>query len=139
VIVLDTMVVLEPARRHPDQSAIAWLDAQDPGELWLTAITAAELQAGVEKQTDGGIRAIMQAAVRAILEDEFAGRVLSFDLDAALVYARIAGRLERARRRIDALDFQIAAIARAHGAAVATRNVQHFEDCGVALIDPWAG
>jgi predicted nucleic acid-binding protein len=139
VIVLDTMVVLEPFRHSADFHVLAWLDAQDSDDLWLTAITAAELQAGVEKQEDPEIRTAAQLEVSAILEEEFADRILSFDLDAALIYAEIAGRRERAKRRILAFDFQIAAIARVHGARIATRNLRDFEDCGVDLVNPWAG
>ena len=137
MIILDTNVVIEPAQDDANPRVIAWLDRQDEHDLWLTAITAAELQMGVEKQLPGDVRIAMQAQVSAILEEEFVARILPFDLDAALIYAEIAGGQLRAERALRTMDFQIAAIARVYGAAVATRNLADFTDTGVELIDPW--
>jgi predicted nucleic acid-binding protein len=137
MIVLDTMVVLEPFKDEADSGVLKWLDTHDL-DLWLTAITAAELQAGVEREASQPIRETMQTDVSVILHQAFVGRILPFDLEAALVYAEIAGKRQRADRRLRTFDFQIAAIARVHRAAVATRNRRDFEDCGVELIDPWS-
>ncbi len=137
MIILDTMVVLEPFKEDADPHVLEWLDAEGP-LLWITAITAAELQAGVERESPSHLREAMQSEVSAVLHEAFAGRILPFDLEAALVYAEIVGTRERAHRRIRAFDFQIAAIARVHAAIVATRNLRDFEDCGVDLVDPWA-
>lgn len=137
MIILDTNVVSEPFRTLAEPRVIAWLDAQDRSELWLTAITAAELYAGVNKLPQGVRRSALQVNLTAILQDEFAGRILSFDLDAAVFYAEIAGPRLAAKKKVEALDCQIAAIARLHGATIATRNTRHFEDCGVEFIDPW--
>lgn len=137
MIILDTNVVLEPTRTEPNPAVLDWLNRQAEDELWVTAITAAELQTGVERLTAGVERERWQALVSAILDDDFLGKVLPFDLDAALIYAAIAGPKLRAERQIRTMDFQIAAIARGHGAALATRNVKDFASCGVDLIDPW--
>jgi hypothetical protein len=67
----------------------------------------------------------------------FGGRVLPFDRDAARVYAEIAAHRFARGRPISQFDCQIAAIARARGATVATRNVKDFADTGVDVIDPW--
>ena len=72
-----------------------------------------------------------------MFEEEFAGRVLAFGSDAAAAYAHIAADRRRAGRPISHFDAQIAAIALANGASVATRNVDDFADCGVEVLDPW--
>lgn len=69
--------------------------------------------------------------------EDFTGRVLAFGADAALPYARIAVERRRAGRPISHFDAQIAAVARACGASVATRNVTDFEGCGIPVINPW--
>jgi predicted nucleic acid-binding protein len=130
-------VVLALTQEDVDVRIVAWLDAQEEHNLWLTAITVAELQIGVEREPAGASRTAMQRQVLAIVNDDFTGRILSFDLDAAMTFAEIAAPFARANRRIRTLDFQIAAIARVHGAIVATRNVDDFVDCGVELINPW--
>jgi predicted nucleic acid-binding protein len=85
----------------------------------------------------GRRRAALAQAVAAIFDEEFAGRVLAFDSAAARTFAEIAARRRRLGHPISELDAQIAAIASAHGAAVATRNIEDFADCGIAVISPW--
>jgi predicted nucleic acid-binding protein len=72
-----------------------------------------------------------------MLDEDFRDRILPFDRDAARSYAAIAAERRSAGRPISQFDCQIAAIARAHGATVATRNIGDYEGCRVKLIDPW--
>ncbi|WP_310625621.1 FitA-like ribbon-helix-helix domain-containing protein [Limnohabitans sp.] len=76
-------------------------------------------------------------AVQAMLAEDFSGRVLSFDLEAAVVYADLVAMRDRQGQPIDVADAQIAAICLAHGATLATRNTQHFEGLGLTLMNPW--
>jgi predicted nucleic acid-binding protein len=116
---------------------MAWLDAQDPTSLWLTTITIGELEAGVGKLLPGARRSSLRDQLNGIADD-FRGRVLPFDYDAAQFYGPIAGSILRVRKRIEhALDVLIAAIAMSHSAAVATRNVKHFDEFGIEVINPW--
>ena len=77
-------------------------------------------------------------AIEGILEEDFRDRILPFDRQAASTYAAIAAVRRAAGHPISQFDCQIAAIARAHGASVATRNTGDFEGCGVQLMDPWS-
>lgn len=72
-----------------------------------------------------------------MIEEDFAGRVFAFGSATAKSYAAIAAQRRAAGRLIGEADCQIAAIARTHGAAVATRNVRDFEGCGIEVVDPW--
>ena len=74
-----------------------------------------------------------------ILREDMAGRILPFDSAAAEAYAIIAATRRSAGRPFAQADCQIAGIARARGATVATRNVADFEGCGVDLIAPLGG
>ena len=102
-----------------------------------TAITSAELPYGVERLQDGRRKMELAAAVHGLLDDEFQGRVLAFDEQAASRYAEIVSRRERLGRPIGIADAQIAAICRAIGAALATRNTADFQETGIDLINPW--
>jgi predicted nucleic acid-binding protein len=137
VIILDTNVVLALTQAEVDARVVSWLDAQEENDVWLTAITVAELQLGVEREPPGATRKSMQQQVVAIVNDDFPGRILAFDLDAALAFAEIAAPFARVDRRIRTLDFQIAAIARVHDAIVATRNVDDFAGLGIEVLNPW--
>jgi hypothetical protein len=77
------------------------------------------------------------AAVEKMFAEEFEGRILPFDEDAARAFAGIVAARDRAGCPISQFDAMIAAIARSHRAAVATRNTADFHNCGVVVINPW--
>ncbi|MCC6470725.1 MAG: type II toxin-antitoxin system VapC family toxin [Alphaproteobacteria bacterium] len=139
MIVLDTNVLSEAMRPKPDASVARWLEAAPPASLFTTAISEAELLYGAGLLAAGRRRQALEQALRQLFASDFAGRVLAFDAAAAQAFAAIAVARRRAGRPIATLDAQIAAIARAHGAAVATRNLADFDGCGVEVINPWAG
>jgi predicted nucleic acid-binding protein len=105
--------------------------------LFTTTITQAEILYGLEVMPKGKRRAALQLAIEAILEEDFADRILPFDSDAARVFPKIAGSRRASGRPMAQWDAQIAAIARSRGAALATRNSNDFEHCGIRVIDPW--
>jgi toxin FitB len=137
MIILDTNVVSELLRAKPAPTVEAWLAGQDGADIYLTAISAAELRYGVAVLAKGKRRDALAEAVNGILREDFRDRILPFDSAAAIEYADIGAQRRAAGRPISQFDCQIAAIARAHGAAMATRNVDDFEGCGIGLIDPW--
>lgn len=137
MIVLDTNVVSELARPAPDPVAAAWFARQVRSELRLTAVTVGEVRFGIERMPLGRRRDEV-AAKMAELGHRVGGEILAYDRTAAerygvLIAARIAGG-----RPMGIADAQIAAICRARGAVLATRNLSDFEDTGVQLIDPWS-
>ena len=137
MIVLDTNVLSETLRPQPDARVLQWLAAQPAAALFTTAITRGELLYGVGLLAESRRKSSLLAAVRAILDQDLAGRVLSFDPDAADAYAGIASSRRTAGIPISQFDAMIAAIARSRGASVATRNAKDFAQCGVDVIDPW--
>ena len=139
MIVLDTNVLSEILRPAPDAQPLAWLGAQPRAALFTTAITRGELLYGVRLLPEGQRKVRLRAAVENIFLIDLRGQVLNFDSDAADAYAEIAASRRAAGKPISQFDAMIAAIARSRGASVATRNVRDFNDCGVQIMDPWAG
>jgi toxin FitB len=137
VILLDTNVVSELMRPAPAPEVENWLGAQPAAFLFISAVTEAELRFGVALLPAGARRERLAEAMEDMLAADFAGRILPFDSAAASSYARIASDRRRAGRPIGQFDTQIAAIARARNAALATRNVGDFDGCGIRLINPW--
>lgn len=137
MILLDTNVVVEPLRPEPAAAVLAWLDAQAPATLCLTSITLAELLAGVAALPAGRRRNKLAQAVSEQVLPLFEGRLLAFDAQAAHAYVRVQAGAQAAGNPISFADAAIAAIAAAHGFALATRNVRDFKGTGVELIDPW--
>ncbi len=138
MIVLDTNVVSELMREDSAPEVRAWFFQQSPSDVFLSAVTEAELRYGVEIMPAGRRRDSLATALEGFVERDLAGRVLSFGTTAAKAYATIAAERRAAGRPIGQADCQIAAIARSLGASVATRDTRGFEGCGVDLINPWA-
>jgi predicted nucleic acid-binding protein len=137
MIVVDTNVLSEVMKPVPSVAVLRWMAARPAASLFTTTITLGEVLYGLEIVPHGKRRTALQRAIGTIFEVEFSGRILTFDRDAARAFADISARCRRLGRPIGELDAQIAAIAQSRGAAVATRNISDFQDCGVELIDPW--
>lgn len=136
MIVLDTNVLSEVMKGSPHAAVKRWMVAQVAARLVTTAVCEAEMLYGIAILPAGRRRTALHAAVEKIF-GEFAGRILPFDSAAARAFADIAAERRRAGRPIGESDGQIAAIARVHGAAVATRDVDDFAGCGVHVLSPW--
>jgi len=136
MIVADTNVVSELMRPSPSPALRNWLSERAAGELYTTAITVAEIRYGLERLAEGRRKDRLRAAADEVFA-AFSEYVLPFDADAAVHYARIARRRDEAGLPIGGFDAQIAAICRARGAALATRNVKDFLETGVEVTDPW--
>lgn len=137
MIVLDTNVVSEMMRANPAPEVTGWFARMSPSALFTTALTKAEVLYGIALVAPGRRRDDLTAAAHGMFEQDMAGRVLAFDGDAARHFTDIAASRRQAGRPISQIDAQIAAIARSRGASLATRNLDDFADCGVALINPW--
>ncbi|MGB0111102.1 MAG: type II toxin-antitoxin system VapC family toxin [Terriglobales bacterium] len=139
MIILDTNVLSELMRPNPSPRVVTWVAKQPAAELVTTSITEAEIFYGIELLTKGKRREGLLAAAEAMFAEDLAGRIFGFDSDAARVFSRIAAHRRALGRPISPANAQIAAIAQARGAKLATRNVADFEDCGLNVVDPWNG
>jgi predicted nucleic acid-binding protein len=138
MIVLDTNVISELMNPRGETRITAWTDGQQAGDVYLTAVTAAELRYGVARLPDGRRKTDLADRIQRTLEEEFTGRILSFDDDAAAHYADIVTQREQRGLPISMADAQIAAICRHHSAGLATRNTKDFAYTGIDLIEPWS-
>jgi predicted nucleic acid-binding protein len=137
VIVLDTNVLSASMRLRPEPQVLAWLDANPSDELWLTSITVAEILLGIARLPQGKRKlGLLEVASRMFSED-FEGRILAFDAQAAAEYAALVSARSRQGKPINMADAQIAALCRVHGATLATRNTRDFGGLGLSLVDPW--
>ena len=137
MIVLDTNVVSEMMRPAPDPSVLNWLNTQVAEELWLNSVVVSALLFGMARLPAGARKRLLTDTFAAMLEQDFSGRILPFDLEAAVIYAELAAGWEAKGRPVEMADGQIAAICLAQGAKLATRNLKHFGGLGLVLVNPW--
>ena len=138
MIILDTNVLSALMQASADLAVVAWLDRQAPEALWVTSITVFEVRFGLALLPAGRRRRALERSFGLLLEQDLENRVLDFDAGAATAAAVLAAARLRAGRPVEMRDTQIAGIAIARRAALATRNVRHFPDLTVPVIDPWA-
>ena len=132
MILLDTMVVSELRKARPSPALLAWASAYREDQFFLSVITLGELERGVVGAQEPGFRSRLTAWLHEL--------VLRFDdrlLDVTPPIAQLWGR-HSARLGYAGVDLLIAATAEHHGMTVATRNVRHFRQTGVSLVDPFA-
>ena len=123
--------------RAPEAAVVAWLDRQPAESIWITSITLFESRLGLALLPRGRRHQLLEAAFGRLLEEDLENRVLDFDSAAATEAAALAAERQKAGRPVDVRDTQIAGIALARRATLATRNVRHFQDLKIPVIDPW--
>ena len=132
MFLLDTNIVSELRKPKPHGGVVAWVSANDTTSLYLSAMTIAELQRGVEmtREQDAGKASEIETWLEQLM---FTGQVLAMDAAVCREWARLM------HRRSDALveDAFIAATARVHRLVVVTRNVRDFKTLGVETLNPF--
>jgi len=122
----------------PESGVIAWLDRQQPQSIWTTAIRVFEIQLGLALLPVGRRRERLEAAFTQAIDAALARRILPFDEAAARRAGTVGARRHQNGFNVDLRDTQIAGIALARRATIATRNRRHFADLGVRVLDPWS-
>ena len=124
-------------RQQPEPPVVTWLDKQSAESIWISSVTLFEAHFGLALLPQGRRKDLLLQKFDQLLQ-ALNNRVLLFDASAALMAARLAANRRTAGRNVDMRDTFIAGIALARGATLATRNVRHFRDLSVAVVDPWA-
>lgn len=138
MIILDTNVLSALMRAAPDIAVVDWLDRQPAESIWITSVTLFEAHLGVALLPKGKRQRALEAALDQLVMEDLGNRVLDFDSSAALEAAALAATRQKGGRPVDMRDTQIAGIALARRASIATRNVGHFEDTKVPILNPWS-
>jgi hypothetical protein len=134
---LDTNVVSELVRATPHASVLSWIRLQRPTDLFLAAVSLGEIVRGVVRVPTGSPRSRLETWVTESLPRQFAGRILAFDQQAAVIWGELMGTADRTGRTRTSADAQIAATAIQHNLVLVTRNAPDFRDLISALVNPW--
>jgi toxin FitB len=137
MFLLDTNVLSAVMGSQPAPKVADWMGARPPDLLFTASVCQAEILSGIAVLPQGRRRAGLEMAALAMFREDFAGRILAFDSEAAVIYAELFAARRSAGRPAATADLMIASIARAHGLSVVTRDTGGFEECGLTLINPW--
>ena len=136
MIILDTNVLSALMRQIPDIRVVTWLDAQSRTSVWTTSVTILEIRFGLQIMASGKKRSLLSEAFEKLVES-MGRRIASFDHDAGVHAATLMASRQRKGRPVELRDTMIAGIVLARHASLATRNVGHFEDLTVPVLNPW--
>lgn len=136
---LDTNVISNVVKPTPSPALLEWMAEQTDQDLFISALTVAEIQRGLLEKPKGKKRALLEAWFTGPEGPQalFAGRVLPFDEKAALIWARLMADGTAKGRPRSALDTIIAAIAEANDCVIATDNEKDF--AGLKFVNPVRG
>ena len=137
MIILDTNILGALMRPAPDTAVVRWLDRQPAESIWITSITLFEARFGLALLPSGRRRQRLESEFDRLLHEDLENRVLDFDGASATEAATLAAVRQKSGRPVDMRDTQIAGIALARHATLATRNVRHFADLELLIVDPW--
>ena len=135
--ILDTNVVSELVRATPHARVLSWMRLQRPTDLFLAAVTLGEIVRSVVRLPTSSRRSKLEAWVTELLPRQFAGRILAFDQQAAVIWGELMGTADRTGRPRASADAQIAATAIRHDLVLVTRNMPDFKELISALVNPW--
>jgi|SRR5579862_8335686 len=136
MIILDTNVLSALMYESPDKKVVAWLDRQPRSSVWITSVTVLEVRFGLQTLAVGKRRATLIDAFELTLE-RIGQRIIGFDAEAATHAGDLMASRKKKGRPVDLRDTMIAGIVLAQHATLATRNIAHFDDAGISIVNPW--
>ncbi len=137
MIILDTNVLSALMQSKPESVVVSWLDQIPNESVWITSITLFEARYGLALLPEGIKQKTLTAQFESIVEIELEGRVLLFDQVASEQAACLAAVRRKNGYTVDMRDTFIAGIVLAKKATLATRNIKHFSDLPINVVNPW--
>jgi toxin FitB len=137
MIILDTNVLSALMQQSVDEKVVIWLDKQPRSSIWTTSVTILEIRFGLQILPLGKRRSALIQSFERVLVEKLENRVASFDATAAQKSSDLMAMRHKKGRPGELRDTMIAGIVLASRATLATRNISHFQDLSVPVIDPW--
>ena len=134
---LDTCVLSEFIRHQPDERVIQWMDGMDESKLFLSVITIGVIHRGIERLPESHRKNELIAWLNDVLLDRFDRRIVNIDVPTMFVWGSLTVRMESIGKPMSVMDSLIAASALHQNMIIVTRNVTHFQSCGVQVVNPW--
>ena len=134
---IDTCVISELVKIRPNKKVVDWITQNNEGDFYVSSLTFGEIHKGIEKLPKSIRKNTLHQWVEHDLKERFRNRILSVDLNVAMVWGKIQAKTELDGKPMPAIDGLIAATGMAHDLTVATRNITDMKQSGVTLLNPW--
>jgi len=134
---LDTCVISEVVKPHPNDHVISWLQSQSEADLYLSVLTFGEIEKGIEKSSNSARKKRLKLWVEDDLKKRFEGRIIPIDLAVATRWGEIQGIAELAGKPMASIDGLIAVSGLVHHCVVVSRNISDMQQSTAELLNPW--
>jgi hypothetical protein len=134
---VDTCVLSELMKRHPEQKVADWIEACPEDALHVSVLTLGEIQKGIAKLADPQNKHRLQTWLDSDLKERFSGRILPVDEAVALAWGQILGECSSRGIAIQTVDGLLGATAVVHNLVVVTRDTGDIGKTGARLLNPW--
>lgn len=136
---LDTNIISNIIKPAPSPSLLAWMSDQADEDLFIAALTVAEIWRGIVEKPAGKRRQQLETWFTGPEGPQalFSGRIMPFDENAALIWGELMATGKAQGRPRSALDAIIAATAIANRCMVVTDNEKDFH--GIESLNPLRG
>lgn len=134
---LDTCFLSELVKSTPEQAVLSWMGERTETELFVSAMTIAEIGRGIERLAASRRQIELSTWLQQLIVG-FESRILDFTAETASVWAHMCANVEAKGKPMAAFDSIIAATALEHGLALVTRNLRDFMHAPLVLINPWS-
>ena len=134
---LDTCVISELVKPHPNARLVDWIGRQYEESLFLSCITLGEIQIGIAKLPASEKKSTLQNWLDTDLVERFGPRIIGIDTNIARMWGEIQATAEKAGLKMPVIYSLLASIGLVHEMTVVTRNVQDMQACHVQLFNPW--
>jgi toxin FitB len=131
---LDADVLSQPAKRRGDPGVIAWLE-REQDRCYTSTVVIAQIAYWVRTKTGRDRTRLQQWFERSV--EALEGRILSFNMATAHVWADQQFLLQQAGLLMPVEDSYIAATARRHDLTIVTGNDQDFRRPGLRVFNPF--
>lgn len=134
---LDTCVISELTKPHPNENVVGWLQSKDEKLLFLSSLVFGEIAKGIDKVPDLAKKERLKLWVEEDLKHRFKDRIIAVDMDIAIKWGEVQGIAELNGKPMPSIDGLIAATGIVNNCTVVTRNVSDMEQSRVCLLNPW--
>lgn len=134
---LDASVISEWKKRPPDSKVMRWFASVDEESLWLSVVTLAELRFGIARLPGGRRKEALLNWLHNDIAARFYGRIVAVELRVADAWGATTAKSWSLGNPLPVLDAYLAATASVYEMTIVTRNIRHFQNLGIPLLNPW--
>jgi len=133
---IDTCVISELRKPAPQESVLAWFQACDEEDLFISSLSLGELCFGISILPEGKKKNDLSFWFNELIE-AFLERILPVTESVAIIWGNLRAQAQKSGSVMPVIDGLLAATAEAHRMVLVTRNIDDIQAAGISILNPW--